>query len=290
MKKLQITILAASLAAAMSASADVSISVYGTMAPNAYGSPSFSTWAANGIYAMENGLTSYGAAGPAQFNVTTSPVPVAANFVTGFSSWMGQADPASPYSSELGTRASFVAVINGNGNLINMNNFGITMASSDAGNALGVSWPNNSISPGDWTYDAGDIGLIFNNGINTAGGFTVVNSGDPGQMVNEIISIGAGNAYAAYTYAEALAYQVKYGGSIADNGGDPDPNATDQQIINYQLGFVPDYDFTGTFSYGDVSGSATIVVPEPTTMISGVLMLLPFGMNTLRILRKNRAA
>jgi hypothetical protein len=235
----------------MSASAQVTITTEATMAPNGYGSPSYDTWAANGIYAMENGLTSYGAAGPAQFNVTTSPLPVSANFVTGFPSWMGQADPAAPYNNELGTRASFVAVINGNGSLINMNNFGITMTSSDAGNALGVSWPNNSISPGDWTYDAGDIGLIFNNHINIAGGFTVVNSGDPGQMVNEIISIGAGNAYDGYL------------------GDDPAPGATDQDIINYDLASVPNgYDFTGTFTYGDASGSATFdftAVPEPTT-------------------------
>jgi hypothetical protein len=31
-------------------------------------------------------------------------------------------------------------------------------------------------------------------------------------------------------------------------------------------------------------------VPEPTTMIAGVLLLLPFGASTLRILRRNRAA
>jgi len=31
-------------------------------------------------------------------------------------------------------------------------------------------------------------------------------------------------------------------------------------------------------------------VPEPTTMIAGVMMLLPFGASTLRFLRKNRAA
>ena len=31
-------------------------------------------------------------------------------------------------------------------------------------------------------------------------------------------------------------------------------------------------------------------VPEPTTIISGMLMLLPFGASTLRILRRNRAA
>ena len=32
------------------------------------------------------------------------------------------------------------------------------------------------------------------------------------------------------------------------------------------------------------------VVPEPTTMIAGALLLLPFGASTLRILRKSRAA
>jgi len=32
------------------------------------------------------------------------------------------------------------------------------------------------------------------------------------------------------------------------------------------------------------------VVPEPTTVLAGVLLLLPFGASTLRILRKNRKA
>jgi F0F1-type ATP synthase assembly protein I len=32
------------------------------------------------------------------------------------------------------------------------------------------------------------------------------------------------------------------------------------------------------------------VVPEPTTMIAGALLLLPFGASTLRILRKTRTA
>jgi len=34
----------------------------------------------------------------------------------------------------------------------------------------------------------------------------------------------------------------------------------------------------------------TAAVPEPTTMIAGALLLLPFGASTLRILRKNRTA
>ena len=35
---------------------------------------------------------------------------------------------------------------------------------------------------------------------------------------------------------------------------------------------------------------AGVMVPEPTTMIAGALLLLPFGASTLRMLRKNRKA
>jgi hypothetical protein len=31
-------------------------------------------------------------------------------------------------------------------------------------------------------------------------------------------------------------------------------------------------------------------VPEPTTMVAGALLLLPFGASTIRILRRNRTA
>jgi hypothetical protein len=42
--------------------------------------------------------------------------------------------------------------------------------------------------------------------------------------------------------------------------------------------------------YG-VTGDAYVqVVPEPTTMIAGALLLLPFGASTIRMLRKNRTA
>lgn len=36
--------------------------------------------------------------------------------------------------------------------------------------------------------------------------------------------------------------------------------------------------------------SSTSPVPEPTTVIAGALLLLPFGLSTLRIIRKNSAA
>lgn len=56
----------------------------------------------------------------------------------------------------------------------------------------------------------------------------------------------------------------------------PVPNGT------YQL-----YDNRGVNLFGDATISA---VPEPTTMVAGALLLLPFGASTIRILRKNRTA
>ena len=41
----------------------------------------------------------------------------------------------------------------------------------------------------------------------------------------------------------------------------------------------------------ELSGwTAYNVVPEPTTIIAGALLLLPFGASTIRFLRKNRTA
>jgi hypothetical protein len=44
-----------------------------------------------------------------------------------------------------------------------------------------------------------------------------------------------------------------------------------------------------SFQYGTQIGE-NVLVPEPTTMIAGALLLLPFGASTLRILRRNRTA
>ncbi|MGD0351650.1 MAG: hypothetical protein ABSB84_15250 [Verrucomicrobiota bacterium] len=52
-------------------------------------------------------------------------------------------------------------------------------------------------------------------------------------------------------------------------------------------------DGTGTTvgTWPDTFGDAYVqVVPEPTTMIAGALLLLPFGASTLRLLRKTRTA
>jgi hypothetical protein len=48
--------------------------------------------------------------------------------------------------------------------------------------------------------------------------------------------------------------------------------------------------FGNDFALDDISLTALTPVPEPTTMLAGALLLLPFGASTLRVLRKTRTA
>lgn len=262
----------AGLATASAQSAAPTITVEATLAPNFFGSPSFDAWAANGIYAAENGLTTYGAPGPTQFNVIGSPLPVYDNLVTDYTSWEGVADPAAPYDSEYGTRASFVSIINGNGGLISISQMGFIGTSSDAGNALGFSYPNNDLLPGDWNYDTYDIGIINN----PDGSTTIVNDADGSVLVNEIISIGAGNAYTSSV-------------------GDLPPPATDQQTLDADAASIPGYTFTGEFTYGDsgtISGSATADFVSTTPDSSSILVdaLILAGLMAAGVTRPKRRA
>jgi hypothetical protein len=75
-----------------------------------------------------------------------------------------------------------------------------------------------------------------------------------------------------------------------------DPGNTDNQFVNFTDGphYVIAFEDGSDFDFNDlvveVKGVAPVPVPEPTTMIAGALLLLPFGASTLRILRRNRAA
>jgi hypothetical protein len=66
------------------------------------------------------------------------------------------------------------------------------------------------------------------------------------------------------------------------------------EIMNGYWGYHPGVNQVGSIYNGNVLQDVTynIIsdVPEPTTMIAGALLLLPFGASTIRILRKNRTA
>jgi hypothetical protein len=63
------------------------------------------------------------------------------------------------------------------------------------------------------------------------------------------------------------------------------------QLTVYETGpEIGDWDNGANVIPASASFDSITVIPEPTTMMAGVLLLLPFGASTLRILRKTRTA
>lgn len=78
-------------------------------------------------------------------------------------------------------------------------------------------------------------------------------------------------------------------------------NGTDVEVFTFLLTGLTENDFNyananGYFIGAHVQGipgglsGAITAVPEPTTIIAGALLLMPFGASTFRILRRNRRA
>jgi hypothetical protein len=101
---------------------------------------------------------------------------------------------------------------------------------------------------------------------------------------------------------EATPTTLTFSTATAD-GGDPadlvfsdnttDPYANDRYVIgsNADPQFEAAYTDAGnvlstTVTFPTIFGTAGTAVPEPTTMIAGAMLLLPFGASTLRMLRK----
>jgi hypothetical protein len=177
------------------ASADITLTVTPTLAPNVYGSPSYAAWQANEMYALENGLSSYGdPSSPTYYQALAngSNIGSNANLVTTFNSWNGVANPTGAFANELGNRLMFGLVINGNGTKVDINNLFFNMNSDDLNDTLAFSGNFQ-----DYGYNDHAIGVIFN--YNDDGQLiapTLLENGEAGTTpVDEIIYRGVGNAW-----------------------------------------------------------------------------------------------
>jgi hypothetical protein len=226
--------------------AAIEIEVYASRAPNAFGSPSFSTYQSNAIYALQNGLSSSGnPLLPSYYQQLADGATIDEhlNTVTGFNSWDGVAGPSGAFASELGNRLTFSLHILGNGE-----EFSISQLSF-----VGDSSPNDILDfsfSGGYSYSAGYQGLNYGtDNIKGTGDDVYITSGASSLLVDELFGRGSGNAIAVY---------------------DSDFGATRQDKIENVLDSVDDpYLFSGTYTIGDVSGSAQVIitsvkpVPEP---------------------------
>jgi hypothetical protein len=150
--------------------------------------------------------------------------------------------------------------------------------------ALGYAFPG--------TIAGNDVGLYAVSSDTLLASATVTSSDTllNGFYYNSItpITLTAGVEYAVVGYYDdttAIGY-------TADSGVGAAPGITFDGYKYDELGLGLDLPTIGYAPpiFGPNFQYEVSAVPEPTTMIAGALLLLPFGASTLRILRKNRVA
>ncbi|MBE0542201.1 MAG: hypothetical protein IH623_12510 [Verrucomicrobia bacterium] len=265
---------AAMLASAWTASAAITLDVFASSAPNAFSSQSgWAVYAANALSSLENGLGTTGdrTVSPSAYEVAGPTIQPGDVMVTSFNSWMGVAGPlASPFNNEYGNRLHFGLHAYGDGSLASqfkLEDLTFAIHSSDlgdtlvyAGNFIGYTYNGTTRYGVNWGADrtkGGGDDIYYMSGNGTA-------------LVDELVYVGVGNAW-------------------WPGGTTPDQAAMDNAAA-WMLGNAP-LTITGQYWIQGIEGIDSVtVVPEPTTVIAGALLLLPFGMSTLRMLRKNRQA
>ena len=159
------------------------------------------------------------------------------------------------------------------------------------------SVPNGSI---DFTSIVGNdnsANYTIGSWLATGGATILTGSGASGNTMNDVLIqlVGSVTMTSGQTFTVAhddgLTLSIN-GSSVIDVPGPTSPTVT---TVTYT---GPSGTFGFNLLYAEVDGAPAVLnvdlpfqpVPEPTTVIAGALLLLPFGVSTFRILRRNRMA
>ena len=253
------------LALAASASAQVTVSVFPTLAPNTYGSPSMGAWTSNDIITIYNTATSGGsyasmsggAAGtPSYFSVAPAVILPGQNMVTTFASWNGQANPGtvfgSAFASEYGNRLHFSFLVDGKGQKVSISQLSFVLTSS-------ATAPDNdlkySADAGHYQYGTDYVGVLFGKDNALGGGDdSFITAGDDTQQADMLIGRGSGNAWTVKSSAtDPLLLQQAIDTKIASVSA----NTPIYLTGTYTMALADETSVTGT--------NFVTVIPEPAT-------------------------
>lgn len=230
---------------------------FASVGPNPnMGLTSWSDYIDNVLHALYYALTSYGSPGPGYYSTVIPIVPplLPGQVVSssGFHSWNGVIDPATPYDLEHGNFIFFPLQILGNGTQFRLSNLYNDMNSSDPANSF-----NND--GGFSSFNSYTVGIDYGpDGIRGTGDDIRHTSGDASAfLIDELLYVGVS-------------------GSFNASGA---PGSTPQEQMQYTLDYIS---CQGPFQVSN----RYWLVPEPGTialLASGLLGLLAF-----RRLRKKR--
>lgn len=233
---------------------DIMIDVIASSAPNAYGSPSWSGYNTNALYALENGLSVYGdrSTDPTGYEAAPDIVDPWEIAVTSFNSWRGDINPTGAFANELGNRMHFGLHAYGNGtDQFTLEDLTFEIHSSDPTDTL--------VFVGDfigYSYSSTRYGINWGADRAKGGGDDIIyTSGNGTTLVDELVYVGVGNAW----------------------WPQPEEGQTNQEAMDDYLAWINSEApilVTGTYYINSYSGSDSVtVVPIPAAVILGILGL-----------------
>jgi hypothetical protein len=256
---LRLTLAALALAGWLPrAAADPIITVYPSVAPNKFLSPSWDGYVANtaniaGTGGLQNGGTATGNPALPAFYSTTNAISTANMIVTDFPSWHGFADPGAvfgpAFANEFGNRLTFGLAIAGNGSTFTMSQVNFDIEPSNPALKPFLSFSGNL---GGIVYGPGTVNTVV--GRTPAGNLVV----DPAatDALTDLWYVGPGVAFEVDASDPGATLQDKINNTLLDPLLQP-PNAP--------------FDVTGTFTLGpSLSGSATVAVSPSGPLVASV--------------------
>lgn len=271
--------LLALVSATGTASAQITLQVFPSPAPNFFGSPSWAGYRDNAIESLEaggGGNIGSRVSDPTAYETGTS-FQVHDFIATNYNMWLGNTGLGAPLNNELGHRMHFgLRAVAQVGTQFALEDVAITMTSSDSGNGFGFSEP-----AGGWgSYSASRVGVLRGpDGIVGTGDDTFITSGPSTQLVDALYYVGVGNA------DESLINATTYSsGSPYPYTNTPNPAlAYSESAGGFSGEFGPGWSLSTTYTINGFSGTGTAtLIPAP-----GALAAL--GLGGLLAARRRRA-
>ena len=254
----------------------ITMTVFPSIAPNYYASPSWPAYLTNAMNSLENNLGNIGnqATDPTAYRIISGFYP-GEIIVSEFPSWKGVANPLPPFNNEYGSRIHWGLHLVGDGTLqFRLANLWNDMNSNDV-------W--NSFNPpvegffGSSVYNSYLRGINYGTDRVKGGGNDIlypVSGTDPSLLIDELIYVGVGNAYDTQYEDPLLSPQGRIDSIIAYMASVPNFTVSNRYCL-----------FTDNHSADPIicADSPVPMVPEPATSL-----LLAAGLFSLLAARRLR--